>query len=152
MLHYEAYSGAEFVRKWGAHLSGGGGRFRRPKQLVRSAVRSVQRNEHLTEEQREHYLLEIYRRLVAEPLELLDSLGFLVTPDPAWHRHTPQPFPAEDREVVAALWQRLVEAPKGAFLDLGRPGAVRGLVAEVRAGLGPRERALARRMDRVLGG
>lgn len=152
LLHYESYSGEEFLRKWEAHLSGGhGAGFRPPKSMVRSAVVAVQRNPRLGPEQRREYLRRIYQRLVEDPVDLLEDLGLLVSPDPALHRRSPVPFPAGEARLAESLFRRLVRAPKDAFRATDDPQAVLDLVRVLRADLGPEERALAARVDRVLG-
>lgn len=148
LLHFESYSGEEFVRKWDAHLSGGqGAGFRAPKTLLRGAVAAVQRSPGLGPSQRRDYLRRVYQRLVADPVELLEDLGLLVTPDPALHRWDPEPFPAAEQRVVDELLRRLVAAPKAAFLAKDDPVAVTELVRSLRAGLDP---DLVDRLDAVL--
>lgn len=153
LLHYESYSGEEFVRKWDAHLSGGhGAGFRPPKTLLRAAITAVQRNPKLGHEERQEYLRRIYKRLVEDPVDLLEDLGLLVTPDPALHDHTPVPFPEEELRLVDALFGHLVRAPKAPLMDQKDPHAVVELVRSIRAGLGPDEAALAARVDALLPG
>ena len=97
LLHYESYSGEEFVRKWDAHLSGGhGAGFRPPKTLLRAAISAVQHNPKLGHAERQEYLRRIYKRLVEDPVDLLEDLGLLVTPEPAPHgrRGPARPRPA----------------------------------------------------------
>jgi hypothetical protein len=153
VLHYESYSGEEFVRKWDAHLSSGlGAGFRPPKTLLRAAVAAVQRNEHLDADQRRAYLRTIYQRHVEDPVDLLEELGLLVSPDPALHEHEPVAFPAAELALVEDLLGRLVAAPKQAFMAREDPEAVTGLLRTVRAGLDPDhadEAALADRIDAV---
>ncbi len=151
LLHYESYSGEEFVRKWDAHLSGGhGAGFRAPKTLLRAAVTAVQRNPGLGPVERQEYLRRIYKRLVEDDVELLEHLGLLVTPDPALHAHTPVPFPGPERALVDALFEHLVRAPKAPLMDQKDPRAVVELVRGIRAGLGPDEVVLAERIDALL--
>jgi hypothetical protein len=151
LLHYESYSGEEFVRKWDAHLSGGhGAGFRAPKTLLRGAITALQRNPRLGHAERQEYLRRIYKRLVEDPVDLLEDLGLLVSPDPALHDRTPVPFPAEEARLVHELHRRLVEGPKGPFLAEGDPAAVPDLARSIRAALPPEEQDLAERIDAVL--
>jgi hypothetical protein len=156
LLHYESYSGEEFVRKWDAHLSSGMlAGFRPPKTLLRAAVAAVQRNEHLDPEQRRAYLRTIYKRHVEDPVDLLEELGLLVSPDPSLHEREPVPFPAGELRLVESLLGLLVRAPKAAFTAREDPEAVPGLLRTLRACLGPEhadEAALAERIDAVLPG
>lgn len=151
VLHYESYSGEEFVRKWDAHLSSGmPAGFRPPKTLLRAAVAAVQRNDHLDAEQRRRYLRTIYQRHVEDPVDLLEELGLLVSPDPLRHGRTPVPFPAAELRLVEALLRHLARAPKAAFLARDDPQAVTDLLRSIDAELGPDETALTARIEAVL--
>lgn len=153
LLHFESYSGEEFVRKWDAHLSGGrGAGFRAPKTLLRGAIAALQRNPGLGHAERQEYLRRIYKRLVEDPVDLLEDLGFLVTPDPALHDRKPVPFPAEEVRLVESLFGHLVRGPKAPFLAQDDPNAVVELMRSIRSGLGSEEAALAERIDAVLPG
>jgi hypothetical protein len=148
LLHYDSYSGEEFVRKWDAHLSGRqAAGFRPSKRLVRAAVAGVQRNPNLDSAARREYLRRIYKRLVEDPEELLGDLGLLVTPDPALHSREPVLFPDDEAELVGSLLQRLVAAPKDAFMAKDDPGAVVRLLRTIRAELGEQDGRLADRME-----
>lgn len=153
LLHYESYSGEEFVRKWDAHLSGGhGAGFRPPKTLLRAAITAVQRNPQLDHAERQEYLRRIYKRLVEDPVDLLEDLGLLVTPDPALHALTPVPFPAKEARLVDDLFNLLARAPKAPFMAQKDPQAVPEHVRSLRAGLSSGEAVLTVRIDAVLAG
>jgi hypothetical protein len=145
MLHYDSYDGEEFVRKWEAHLSGGGAGFRGPKSLQRDAIRGVQQNERLGLEQRRDYLREVFERLVADPVDQLEELGYLVSPDPARHSYTPTPLPAQERELMGALWGELVRSRKQPF-KANDPDAVRRLLVNIHDRVRRKNRPLAERM------
>jgi len=117
VLHYESYSGEEFVRKWLAHLSSGPTpKFGAAKDQLRAAITAVLRTPVLTEEQKHDLLHELYLRRVEDDLPTLDRLGLLVTPDPARHRHRPNKFTREDAKSVRQLIELLRRVDKGGLM------------------------------------
>jgi hypothetical protein len=151
LLHYESYSGEEFVRKWQAHLSSGkGAGFKASRNVVKSAVAALQRNEHLTPEARQDYLWRIYDRHVADPVDLLEDLGLLVTPRPELHDRQPTALAADDAALLDALLPLLVAADKDPFTGRGAADGVVRLLERIRADLGDEQPALAARLDASL--
>jgi hypothetical protein len=137
LLHYESYSGEEFVRKWQAHLSSGkGAGFKPSRNVVKSAVHALQRNEHLTPEARQDYLWRIYERHVADPVDLLEDLGLLVTPRPELHDRQPAGLPADDAALLDTLLALLVAADKDPFTGRGPADGVVRLLRQIRDELG----------------
>lgn len=117
VLHHDAWSPDEFVRKWSEHLSADNvARFRNQKERLRAALATLAQLE-LTEERRRGLLLEIYRRHVADDVELLDDLGFLVQPDPARHAHRPRRFDRGERKDLEDLLAQLRALDKHALFD-----------------------------------
>jgi hypothetical protein len=149
VLHYESYSADEFVRKWDAHLSAGPAGFRQSRTLLRAALSALQRNPNLGPDARREYLCRLYKRHIEDPLELLEDLGLLVTPDPDLHSLRPEPFAPEEAGLVEALLGHLARADKSG-LEHGDPDAPTHLLEEVRAGLDHEDDALAERIDACL--
>jgi hypothetical protein len=99
LLHYESPNLAEFVRKWDAHRQDADRQARRRganarKTQVAAAVVALLDNEALGADARQRLLRRVYERHVADPVDLLQELGYLVSLDPALHRHDPTPLPA----------------------------------------------------------
>lgn len=149
LLHYESYSAEEFVRKWEALLSSGKAGLRESRSLLRSAVLAVQRNPNLGPDARGGYLRRLYKLHVEDQVDVLEELGFLVTPDPECHNHRPEGFSPEDGALIASLLTRLSLADK-AGLQHGAPDAPAKLLEQVRRGLDRQDRALAERIDTCL--
>jgi hypothetical protein len=151
LLHYESYSGEEFVRKWQAHLSSGkGAGFKPSRNVVKSAVHALQRNEHLTPEARQDYLWRIYERHVADPVDLLEDLGLLVTPRAELHDRQPAALPAEDAALLDSLLPLLVAADKDPFTGRGPTDGVVRLLRQLRDELDAEQPTLAARLDAAL--
>jgi hypothetical protein len=151
VLHYESYSGEEFVRKWMAHLtSGSTSKFSAAKDQLRGAVAAVLANPVLTEDAKQEVLGELYRRKVEDDLPTLERLGLLVQVDPAHHQHTPAEFTPEEAKALQQLLRHMTTVDKRCFAynDSGRhPLAV---LADLRGNLGADERDVARRIDKLL--
>lgn len=125
VLHYESYSGEDFVRKWTSMIAAG------PKFGLRSgreptavALRTLVAKG-LTEEQAAPYLMRIFERTTEDDFDALRDLGLLVEVDPQQGTHRPQPLSAESREHVDTLLGRLREEPKVVFHPHQKPGADR---------------------------
>ena len=150
VLHYESYSGEEFVRKWTALLSSGGASQRGQKDQFRAALNAVVTNPHLDEAGKQDVLTELYERLIEDDFGTLLDLGFLTTPDPARTRYEPQPFGDEDRATVLRMLELLCSGDKTAFgygYD-GEPPAE--LVRRLRRDLGRADKSLGKRLNRAL--
>jgi hypothetical protein len=117
VLHYESFSGEEFVRKWLAHLSSGPTpKFSAYKDQLRAAVTAVLRSPVLTEGEKQDLLHELYRRRVEDDLPTLDRLGLLVRLDPARHSHSPRRFSQQDARAVRRLFALLRRCDKRSFM------------------------------------
>ncbi len=115
LLHYDSATLVEFVRKWDAHR----GVARRPgsrRAGVAGAVPELLDNQTLDDERRWDYLREIYRRNVADDVERLRELGYLVQADPALHRHEPVGLDPTEQELVHKLLDVLVREDKEYFV------------------------------------
>ena len=82
LLHYESFSGEDFVRKWTAILeSGGVVNFRKGREPTAVALRTLI-GKGLTAEQARPYLMRIFERTTEDDLTTLRDLGLLEEVDP----------------------------------------------------------------------
>jgi hypothetical protein len=136
VLHYESFSGEEFVRKWASHIgTGGGTRFKVGKMRLRAAISAVVTNERLSDERKRHYLAELYQRNVEDDIETLSELGLLVEPAKELHGYVPATFPQDQRELVDELLGHLLAADKAAFRFGSAPTSNVALLQAVRSEL-----------------
>jgi hypothetical protein len=113
VLHYDAPSGEEFVRKWTALAQAGPARYRPSRAPSARALRTLLAGD-LPEDVRTKYIRRIYDLTTRDDVDLLDELRLLehhdpVGPDPSGSG----PLPAE---AAAALAARV-----GAMADLEKP-------------------------------
>lgn len=152
LLHYESFSGEEFVRKWAAHLSSGrASRFSSRRGLLRAAVEAVTTNPVLGDERKRELLQRLYREHVEDDFATLRELGYLETPRPDWHQHTPSGFRHDERRLLDGYLEMLCRADKAffsAYPKSQQDPAV--LVRDIVARLGPRESALTERLSGAL--
>jgi len=153
LLHYESFSGEEFVRKWAAHLSSGtASKFSPRRDLLRAAIEAVTTNPVLDDDRKRELLLRLYRDQVEDDFATLRELGYLETPRTDRHQHTPTPFTKDERALLDGYLQRLCEADKALFsADPRTQQDPAGLVRDIVDHLGPGESALAERLAAVLG-
>jgi hypothetical protein len=114
VLHYDAPSGEEFVRKWTALATAGPARYRASRAPSARALRTLVSSD-LPEETRAKYLRRIYDVTTRDDVELLDELGLLVQHDPERSGTTPRPFPEGAAEELASRVAEFSAAPKTAF-------------------------------------
>jgi hypothetical protein len=116
LLHYDAISLEAFVQKWTTHAAAEQDSvFGRKKARILAAVRSVQRNPNLGDEDRARYIRLIYERTVQDDVALLDELGYVVVPEPARHSHTPTLLSDAQSSSMHTLLLQLCEADKRYF-------------------------------------
>lgn len=107
LLHYESWSGEEFVRKW-SNLLGPNTqiKFRPRREPVAAALRALAAAD-LDERTRRRYLEQLYDRTTRDDFEQLLELGLLEEIDPLAGGHRPARLdPARQRELdllVAAI-------------------------------------------------
>lgn len=153
VLHYESFSAEEFVRKWSTHIAGPAQSvFGQKKQRLRAAIEAVLRSDSLTEAGRQHYLLELYRRNVADAAETLDDLGLLVRPAAEHHSYTPRGFSPDEAADLELLLTRLVKADRGFFRPAVLAKQPADLLRATRADLPRGASGLADRIDATLAG
>lgn len=114
VLHYESYSGEEFVRKWLAMAGAGTVRFRPARQSIHHAVKALL-DQDLPEEVTERYLMRIFEETTADDLGTLRELGLLVEVDPSQGEHQPAPLDDAMRAGLADAMAEVTAAPKPAF-------------------------------------
>jgi hypothetical protein len=115
LLHYEATNFVDFVRKWDAHRGAKGRRPDARKTKVAAAVVALLDNDVIDDGARQRLLRTIYDQHIADPVDLLSDLGYLVTPDPALHRHVPTPLSAVHRRQLDALLEAVSHVDKRRF-------------------------------------
>lgn len=148
LLHYESWSGEEFVRKWMNILASGSKvSFRPVREPTAVALRALLERD-LPEKKLRAYLMRIFERTTADDFETLLDLGFLeqvdplagthraealgvertrqltallaaVGPENKWHFHTGRTA-VEMLEVLESVTARLVDAGEGDLADRAR--------------------------------
>ena len=114
VLHYDAVSGQEFVRKWEALGTAGPLRFR-PSRLPSAQALTHLVNSDLDPAVRTKYLERIYELTVADDVETLADLGLLLEVDPLADPQQPRDLPAGARETLAARVEELSSHDKRPF-------------------------------------
>ena len=141
LLHYESFSGEDFVRKWTSILAAGPmANFRPAREPTAVALRTLI-GKGLTEEQAAPYLMRIFERTTEDDFETLRDLGLLVEADPRAGTHEPEPFPPGAREEMTALLEHLTGQPKRPF----HPGEPVGPVQKMLGGTPRGARSFLRR-------
>jgi len=123
VLHYDAVSGEEFVRKWNALARAGHARYRSDRAPMARALRTLVEKD-LPDPVREKYLQRVYELTTRDDAELLGELGLLVEIDPVQGGVEPRDLPAGAAEALAARVEELRALPKRPFsvADAPRPG------------------------------
>ncbi|HWI44271.1 MAG TPA: glycosyltransferase family 2 protein [Nocardioides sp.] len=134
VLHYESYSGEDFVRKWSSILSAGPDLSLRPvRQRTKGAVQALA-GKSLSPELREAYLARIFEATTEDDFDTLRELGLLVEADPTRGTHAPQPLAPEAREQLAQMLAALAGQPKDAFKVCGPAGPVEEALSRLGGG------------------
>jgi hypothetical protein len=140
LLHYDAVSGEEFIRKWSALARAGHARYRASRQPMARALKTLAGKD-VPEATREKYLRRIYELTTLDDVELLGELGLLEDVDPEHHGSEPRPLPEGAADQLAQRVEELQSAPKRSFFvadaqsDRGRDedGRRRGVRNRARA-------------------
>lgn len=115
MLHYESWSGAEFVRKWTNIIdSGSKVKFRPVREPTNVALRSLVRRE-LPQRVVRKYVTRIYERTTEDDFETLRELDLLEEIDPLAGGHRPERLTAPREAEIATLLAALQPENKWAF-------------------------------------
>ncbi|TIC87403.1 hypothetical protein E8D34_09735 [Nocardioides sp. GY 10113] len=124
VLHYDAPTETEFIRKWAALASAGPARYRASRQPSARALKSLVTSD-LPEQVREKYLRRIYALTIADDVEALGDLGLLVEHDPLRGTAATGGLTDEQRRTLAERAALLREEPKAAFQAPAREGRTR---------------------------
>jgi hypothetical protein len=114
VLHYDAVSGEEFVRKWRAIVAAGSVSLRPDRAPLAMALRGLV-DARLSPEVAERYLARIYERTTEDDVTTLSELGLLEQADPTTGSHVPAAVPDAARGPLAARLDQLREQPKRPF-------------------------------------
>jgi hypothetical protein len=129
VLHYESFSGEDFVRKWTSILAAGPKPNFRPAREPTAIALQTLIAKGLTPEQAQPYLMRIFERTTEDDFDTLRDLGLLEHVDPRAGTHTPTAVPDGS---LAALLDGVRPEPKRPFHH-GTPAAqVRQILARVR--------------------
>ena len=124
LLHYDAVSGEEFVRKWSALARAGHTRYRSSRAPMARALKTLV-DKDLPDDVREKYLHRVYELTTRDDVELLGELGLLVEVDPEQGGARPRDLPGGAAEALAGRVEELRALSKRPFYvaDAPRSGA-----------------------------
>jgi hypothetical protein len=120
VLHHDAVSGEEFVRKWTAILGAGPAVFRKDRSSTVRALRALTAKD-IPASIAEKYLRRLYEATTEDDVTTLHELGLLDEIDPALGTHVPPPIPDSDRATLADRFAAIREVPKRRFHVVQRP-------------------------------
>lgn len=133
LLHYESFSGDEFVRKWTALLRAGPMSSFRPAREPTALALQALLAKGLDPDRARPYLERIFERTTLDDFETLTDLGLLEEHRPLEGTHEPEPFPDGAREEMETLLEQLAGEPKAPFHPGGGTADVADMLA--RAGI-----------------
>ena len=119
LLHYESFSGEEFVRKWTSILAAGPKPNFRPARDSTAIALQTLIAKGLTPEQAQPYLMRIFERTTEDDFDTLRDLGLLEYADPRSGTHVPAELPDGS---LATLLDAVRREPKRPFHH-GTPAA-----------------------------
>lgn len=123
VLHYDAPSGEEFVRKWTALAHAGPARYRASRAPVAKALRHLVDLD-LPDDVRAKYLREVYEATTRDDVETLGELGLLETADPtSAPASQPRQIDPADADRLAERIAEMRTLPKQQFLAGDKPDA-----------------------------
>lgn len=147
VLHYESWSGEEFLRKWTSLLAAGPQVGLRPLRAPTARAFAALAAKDLPPERARRYAERLFELTTADDVQTLHDLDLLVEVDPTAGRHRPQALP--HLEEVETLLGGLARRPKGSLLPrggiAGSTQALRQTAAELRS-----EPPLVARIERAL--
>ena len=115
VLHYESFSGEDFVRKWTAMLGVGADRELPAGPRAHRGRAAHADRQGPEREQARAYLMRIFERTTEDDFETLRDLGLLVEVDPRAGTHAPEAFPPARRDALTGRWSELRDrSPSGA--------------------------------------
>ena len=120
VLHHDAVSGEEFVRKWTAILSAGKAKFRKDRAPTVNALRTLTGKD-IPAPVAEKYLRRIYEATTEDDVTTLHELGLLEEVDPGLGTHAPRPIPDSDRATLDERIAEVRQVPKRGYHVVQRP-------------------------------
>jgi hypothetical protein len=121
LLHHNAVSGEEFVRKWTAMLGAGPAGFRKERAPTFHALRTLTSKD-IPAPIAAKYLRRIYEATTEDDVTTLHELGLLEEVDPGLGTHVPRPIPDQDLATLADRIAAVRQVPKRQFHAFMRPG------------------------------
>lgn len=138
VLHYESWSGEDFVRKWSAIIGAGPQISLRPvRERTKAAVQALA-GKQLSPEVREKYLMRIFEQTTEDDFETLRDLGLLVEVDPTQGTHRPASLGTDDRARLEQLLAAAAGHDKQPFNVCQPAAVVRDALARIGGGGGRR--------------
>jgi hypothetical protein len=132
LLHYESWSGEEFVRKWSNILSSGAlPSFRGNRRPTAVALRALLARD-LADETRRALLMRIFQRTTEDDFETLRDLGLLEELHPGSGGHVPAALNEQSRERLTRMLAAVQPLDKRSFRS-GATAAAAGQVLETMA-------------------
>jgi hypothetical protein len=128
LLHYESYSGADFVRKWTSILAAGPKPNFRPAREPTAIALQTLIGKGLSPEQAEPYLMRIFEQTTEDDFDTLRDLGLLENVDPLTGSHRPAALPDTS---LAALLAGVRPEPKRPFHHGTPPAQVRKILGRL---------------------
>lgn len=122
VLHFESWSGEDFVRKWTSMLAAGPGTAFRPAREPTAIALRALLDRGLTEEQVAPLLMRIFERTTEDDFETLRALKLVEEVDPMRPLAQPESLTADEREGLSGLLEALATRPKRPFHP-GQPAA-----------------------------
>ena len=120
VLHHDAVSGEEFIRKWAALLGAGPARFRKDRAPTINALRTLTGKD-IPAPIAEKYLRRIYEATTEDDVTTLHELGLLDEVDPGQGTHVPEPIAESDRSALAERFAEMRDVPKRPYHVIQRP-------------------------------
>lgn len=127
VLHDESPTLDEFIRKWRAHVDGGGFHVGAKRKTIRKIFLTLSENRLATPEDLHTVHQRLYERVALDDVELLGALGFLEVRDPLQHQHTPLSFSQAQHDRMRAMLDALGSVEKSLLSHLPRARPVRAL-------------------------
>jgi hypothetical protein len=115
LLHYDAPSGDEFIRKWTALAHAGHARYRPSRAPAARALKTLISRE-MPDDVREKYLRRIYELTVLDDVDQLTELGLLEEVDPLRAGSTPRDLPVGGAADLARRVEDLRTGTKRGYL------------------------------------
>jgi Glycosyl transferase family 2 len=142
VLHHDAVSGAEFVRKWTAIMGAGPAVFRKDRASTVNALRTLTAKD-IAAPIAEKYLRRIYEATTEDDVTTLQELGLLEEVDPGRGTHVPPPIPDRDRATLTDRIAAMREVPKRQFHVVQRARKPAKATKQRKRGRGLRARSRA---------